>query len=235
MELLRFGHGGARVLVFPTRGGRFFDYENWGLVDVQRDALESGTLQLFCVDSVDYDALYALHLCPRERLRRHVAYENYLLHEVLPLTATCGPSEPLIAHGCSLGAYHAVTLALRHPHLFTEAIGLSGRYNLTERMGNFPPLLDPNVDHTVHYFTPPWFMAGICDVGLLKHHRRLRVYLGVGEEDVFLTSNRELRRVLTLKGVDCSLDVHPGEAHRARHWVRMMAGALANRGAAVAA
>jgi esterase/lipase superfamily enzyme len=33
MELLIFGHAGAKVLVFPTRQGRFFDYENWGLVD----------------------------------------------------------------------------------------------------------------------------------------------------------------------------------------------------------
>src|ERR1035441_1121065 len=33
MELLVFGHRGDRVIVFPTRQGRFFDYENWGLVD----------------------------------------------------------------------------------------------------------------------------------------------------------------------------------------------------------
>jgi esterase/lipase superfamily enzyme len=31
MELLVFGHTGARVLVFPTREGRFYDYENWDL------------------------------------------------------------------------------------------------------------------------------------------------------------------------------------------------------------
>ncbi len=28
MELLILGHAGARVLVFPTRCGRFYDYEN---------------------------------------------------------------------------------------------------------------------------------------------------------------------------------------------------------------
>ncbi len=32
MELLVFGHAGARVLAFPTRCGRFYDYENHGLV-----------------------------------------------------------------------------------------------------------------------------------------------------------------------------------------------------------
>ncbi len=32
MELLVFGHAGAKVLVFPTRDGRFFEYEQLGIV-----------------------------------------------------------------------------------------------------------------------------------------------------------------------------------------------------------
>ena len=32
MELLVFGHAGMRVLVFPTSMGRFYDWEDRGLV-----------------------------------------------------------------------------------------------------------------------------------------------------------------------------------------------------------
>lgn len=32
MELLIFGHAGAKVLMFPTRDGRFFEYEELGIV-----------------------------------------------------------------------------------------------------------------------------------------------------------------------------------------------------------
>lgn len=32
MELLVFGHSGAKVLFFPPRMGRFFDYENWRVI-----------------------------------------------------------------------------------------------------------------------------------------------------------------------------------------------------------
>ncbi len=32
MELLVFGHGGARVLVFPTSRGRFYEFEDRGMV-----------------------------------------------------------------------------------------------------------------------------------------------------------------------------------------------------------
>src|SRR5262245_55309226 len=42
MELLVFGHAGARVLVFPTRQGRFFDYENWGLVGALHHQISNG-------------------------------------------------------------------------------------------------------------------------------------------------------------------------------------------------
>ena len=37
MELLVFGHAGAKVIVFPTREGRFYEYENLRMTEVLRD------------------------------------------------------------------------------------------------------------------------------------------------------------------------------------------------------
>ena len=59
MELLIFGHRGARVLAFPPRCGRFHEYEDRGLIHAIEDKLDAGWLQLFCVDSVDHESLYA--------------------------------------------------------------------------------------------------------------------------------------------------------------------------------
>ena len=42
MELLVFGHAGAKVLMFPTRDGRFWEYEKLGLVESLRDKLQAG-------------------------------------------------------------------------------------------------------------------------------------------------------------------------------------------------
>ena len=56
MELLVFGHAGAKVLVFPTREGRFYDYENWGLVESLRHSIDGGHIRLCCVDGVDSEA-----------------------------------------------------------------------------------------------------------------------------------------------------------------------------------
>ena len=58
MELLVFGHGGARMIVFPTSRARFFEYEDRSMVAALGDHIESGRLQLFCVDSVDAESFW---------------------------------------------------------------------------------------------------------------------------------------------------------------------------------
>ena len=67
MELLVFGHAGARVLIFPTSQGRFFQWEDTGMVAELSEHLEKGWLQLFCVDSVDDESWYAKWKHPAER------------------------------------------------------------------------------------------------------------------------------------------------------------------------
>lgn len=42
MELLVFGHAGARVVVFPTSQGRFFQWEDMGMMDTLGEHLERG-------------------------------------------------------------------------------------------------------------------------------------------------------------------------------------------------
>lgn len=110
MELLIFGHAGARVLVFPTSMGRFYEYEDRGMVANLTDHLENGWLQLYCVDSIDGESFYNNWAHPADKIRRHVQYEDYILHEVLPLSQSKNPNPFLIAHGCSFGAYHAVNM-----------------------------------------------------------------------------------------------------------------------------
>src|SRR5919198_404027 len=77
MELLIFGHGGARVVVFPTSMGRFFEWEDRGMIHALGDHLENGWLQLYCVDSVDEESWYARWKHPHHRAIRHAQYDAY--------------------------------------------------------------------------------------------------------------------------------------------------------------
>jgi esterase/lipase superfamily enzyme len=50
---------------------------------------------------------------------------------VIPFMRSENGVPSLVVHGCSIGAYHAMNLALRHPSLFCKVVALSGRYDLT--------------------------------------------------------------------------------------------------------
>lgn len=221
MELLTFGHDGAAVLVFPTREGRFYDYENWGLVEALRSSIESGHIRLYCVDGVDSQTLYCRCSHPVDRVRRHRQYEDYILNEVVPLMRMEGANPPLIAHGCSIGAYHAMNLALRHPSLFTKVVALSGRYDLTRAIGPFRDLFDGYYDQEIYFITPNHFVPNLSDPGLLDSMRTMDITLAVGEQDPFHESNRVLSGALAGKGIEHRFALWPGEAHRARYWREM--------------
>src|SRR4051794_16331323 len=46
MELLAYGHAGFPVVVFPTSGGRFFEYEDRGMISALAPKIGRGELQV---------------------------------------------------------------------------------------------------------------------------------------------------------------------------------------------
>lgn len=222
MELLVFGHAGARVLVFPARCGHFYDYENWGMVAALREKIDAGLIQLFCMDSIDTHGLYANWMCPADRILRHLEYEAYVLNEVIPFTATKNPDVTLIAHGCSLGAYHAVNIACKYPKQFGKVVALSGRYDLSQNIGHYRDLFDGHFDDNIYANMPNRYVSGITDKKTLKHLRRIEFILTIGQEDVLLADSCYLRDTLQAKGVSTQLYFWDGEAHRPRFWRRMI-------------
>ncbi|AXA38667.1 hypothetical protein DLJ82_1061 [Rhizobium leguminosarum] len=156
-----FGHAGAKVLVFPTRDGRFFEYEQLGLVASLADKLGAGHLQLYCIEGLAAETFYGFHRHPAERIRRHGALEDYILNEVLPLMAAKNSHGCTIVHGCSLGAFQAASLFFRHPHLFRKLVAFSGRYDLTMRVESFGDLFDGYYDDSVYFHMPTHFLPGL--------------------------------------------------------------------------
>jgi esterase/lipase superfamily enzyme len=222
MELLVFGHSGARVIVFPTRDGRFYDYENWKMVEALRAKIDAGYIQLFCVDSIDKESLYADWSRPGDRMRRHLDYEKYILQEVAPFTASKNPNYTLIAHGCSLGAYHAMNIALRHPECFGKVVSLSGRYDLTECVGSFRGLFDGYYDDDIYFNNPSHFLPCLNDETILGAIRRMEIVLVIGEEDSFLKNNEKFSQTMRDRCISHQFVRWEGEAHRPRCWRQMV-------------
>ena len=222
MELLVFGHSGAKVLFFPPRMGRFYDYENWQVVDSLSDKINNGYIQVYCVDSVDIESFYNNFSHPGYRIFRHSQYEKYIIDEVVPLANKINPNSGLISAGCSLGAYHAINIAMRHPHLFCKVVGMSGRYDLTESKGYFQDLLSGYHDENVYFNMPNQYLKNLTDPKIIEELCRMDIILAIGKEDLFLASNFLLSAILREKNISHKLYEWDKEAHKACYWRDMV-------------
>lgn len=221
MELLIFGHAGAKVLIFPTRDGRFFEYENLGIVARLADKIDSGLLQLYCVDNIAPETFYCFWNNPADRVHRHILFEEYILNEVMPLMELRNQHPCTIAHGCSLGAFQAANIAFRHPHLFQKLTAFSGRYDLTLNVEHFDDLFGGYYDEYIYYHTPTHFLPNLCCEGRLAQIRKMEITLVIGQDDPFLHNNRQLSAILHEKAVPHQLIEWQERAHRGYYWRRM--------------
>ena len=218
MEMLVFGQGGTPILVFPTSMGRFFDYEDRGMIAAVSHKYDSGELQAFCVDSVDAESWYNKRIHPRERVLRHLQYEQYILTEVMPFIHAKNPSRQLVTTGCSFGGYHAVIFSLKHPDRVTHCVSMGGAFDIHQFLNGY-------YDDNCYFNCPPDFLPNLNDEWYLSRYREnTRFVLATGENDICLGENIRLSQLMNAKRIAHWLDVwgdHTG--HDWPWWQRMAA------------
>ena len=200
MEMLIFGHGGVPVVVFPTSRGRFFEFEDQGMVGAIRDRIEHGHVQLFCVDSVDSESWYNRNVPPRWRIARQMQYQEYILREVLPYVRNVNRDPHLIALGTSFGAYHAANLALKHPDLFTGFLTMGGAFDVSYFLGGYH-------DSDVYFNTPTQYLRNLSDGWFYERYRRNTYILATGEWDICRGFNEQMAGLMRWKDIPVRLDV----------------------------
>lgn len=216
MELLVFGHGGLPVVVFPTSGGRFYEFEDRGMIGALADRIEGGHLQIYCLDSVDQESWYNRRVPPRWRVARHVQFDDYLIHEVVPLIRQKNRDPHLVSLGCSFGGYHALNAALRHPDVFTGMLSMSGAFDLS----NF---LDGYHDQDVYFNQPAQFLPNLGDRWFLDRYRRNIWVFGTGWDDQCLGENQNMDRIMNARGIPHKLYISDTwNSHDWPTWQRMV-------------
>jgi len=216
MEMLLFGHAGLPVLVFPSSQGRFYEFEDRGLIGAVAHKLDAGQIQLFCLDSVDAESWYNRNVPPRWRIARHMQYESYIMDEVLPLLRQKNGNPRLISLGCSFGGYHAVNIALRHPGHFTGFLSMSGAFDVSGFLHGY-------YDDDVYFHTPPHFLANLSDPWYYDRYRRNTYILASGWDDHCLRQSQNLARIMGEKGIPHHLYIWDSwNSHDWPTWARMM-------------
>jgi esterase/lipase superfamily enzyme len=205
--VIRYGHWGRPVLVFPSEQGRAGDFESNGMVDAVRDLIDAGRVKLYCVDSYDA-ATWANRDIPLEgRARRHGSYESWIFGEVLPwIYADCGGKLEVATLGCSMGAFHAANFALRRADLFPLALCFSGSYDPAAWQGwgerGSAAYFNNPMDYVVH--------MGGDHLSWLRDHVNVLLVCGQGQwEDTTgaLDSTRQFAGLLAAKGIRHELDL----------------------------
>ena len=138
---------------------------------------------------MDAESLYCFDIPPEQRIARHLQYERYILEEVVPFTEQNPRWTPLIAHGCSFGAYHALTIAVRHPGVFQRVLAFSGRYDLTLQIGDYHSLFHGFYSEPLKSIMPSHSLPELKDRKALRLLRTTHFTLVVGEDDPFHGDN----------------------------------------------
>lgn len=218
MELLVFGHHGPPLLAFPSAGGRFYDWENQGMVEAARHWLDAGKVRLFCVDGIDQETWLNHGADIEARARRHRDWEACILHEVVPLIRQeCDlPEGGIAVAGCSLGAYHAANFALKFPQVFNYALCMSGRYDLEAVIGPTPSL-------EVYFNNPMAYCQHLHGDALetVRGHTHLALVCGQGAwEDKCLAETHRLANILAAKGISHERDLWGHDVEHHWYWWR---------------
>ncbi len=223
MELLVFGHAGARVIVFPTSCGRFFDWENRGMIDALSHHIEQGWIQVFCIDSVDPESWWNFDAHPKDKALRHLAYHKYVIEEVLPFTKTQNDNDYVIALGASMGAYHAINIGLRFPEHFNRSVWLSGPYDIAQMSGPYDVFswVFDYYDENIHQCNPAPFIETAPDEQIDKI-RKQDIIFAIGETDPLFGGNEKLDRVLNERNISHNFRVWGGFAHDWPFWQEMV-------------
>jgi esterase/lipase superfamily enzyme len=205
--VIRYGHYGRPVLVFPTERGHAADFESNGMIDAVGGLIDAGRVKLYCVDSYDGSSWSDHGIGIEERARRHGRYESWILNEVVPwIGRDLGDPAEIITLGASMGAFHAANFALKRADLFPLAICLSGNYDPASWDG-----WGERGNET--YFNDPLDYVPNLDgdhLDWLRGHLSLLLVCGQGQwEDTTnaLNSTRRFAALLADKGIKHEMDL----------------------------
>lgn len=199
MEFKLYGDGGKPCFAFPPQNGRFFDFENYGMVDTIAPWVEEGRVMVVGVDAIDGETWSNTGAAPRWRLELQEKWFAYVTDELLPRVYELGAAPVKgITTGCSMGALHAANFFFRRPDLFDTVVSLSGLFDANFFFGNYH-------DDLTYANSPLQFLPNMPpDHPWLDLYRQSNIVICSGQgawDEEMMAHERRLESILHVKGV----------------------------------
>ena len=203
MEFKVYGHAGKPVMFVPCQAGRFFDFENFKMIDYFGPYIEAGKITVYAIDTIDNETWANAGGDKRWRAEQHERWYHYLVDEMVPTINHLSWErnqchQKIYTYGASLGALHAANLFFRRPDLFSGVFAISGLYDNVEFFPGY-------CDDLVYQNCPNFYLANMDhDHPYIQmyNQRKMLIVCGQGAwEDVLLASTRWLDTVCCQKGI----------------------------------
>ncbi len=166
VDVVRWGTHDTPVLLFPTAAGDAEECERFLMMDVLGPLMEEGRIKVYSVDSVAGEAMFSKENSVEYATWVQNQFHGFVRDEVVPaIHDDCKTDEvEIVAAGASIGAFHAVAVLCRYPEVFSQAIAMSGTYDLTK-------FTDGEMTSNFYESSPIHFLA---DMPEGEHLERLR-------------------------------------------------------------
>ncbi|MFK8031816.1 MAG: esterase family protein [Gammaproteobacteria bacterium] len=201
VQLVRWGHMGTPVLLFPTAGGDAEEIERFHLITVLKPLIDAGRIKVYSTDSLAGKAWFSGEHSAEYCSKLQNQFDAMVYAEITPaIRRDCNSNDiEIITAGASIGAFNAVATLCRHPDAFKLAIAMSGTFDLSKYLeGRF------NQDF---YFSSPLHYLPDLEGPQLDLLRRRLVILPSGEGDYEdIGESWRIARLLGAKGVPNRVD-----------------------------
>jgi len=177
MLMVRWGHFGTPVLVFPTAGGDAEEIERMLMIKVLEPLISGGAVKVYSIDSVAARDWSDQEVSGQSKALLLDGFQQYVRHEVVPaIRNDCDdPDISIVTAGASIGGFNALSMVCRFPDAFSKAICMSGSYDVERFMKN---LHGPSPEF--HLASPLRFLPGLEDGPLLNTLRTREVVMAHG-------------------------------------------------------
>ncbi|MGM0396860.1 MAG: esterase family protein [Bacillota bacterium] len=218
MPFKSYGHAGKPIIVFPSAGGSFYEYEDFGMINACQRFIEAGFVRFYTIESVDSESWLKKGSWPSDMARRHNEYDSHIIDEFVPFVKEhSGWDGPMIATGCSMGAYHSANFYFRHPDVFDTLIALSGIYDARFFLGDVS-------DSEVYLNSPVDYLRNLEDERYLEAYRNGNIIICTGQgnwEEDSIRDTKAMEEILKSKDVPAWVDYWGKDVNHDWPWWRI--------------
>jgi esterase/lipase superfamily enzyme len=223
VKVVRWGHFGVPVLLFPTAGGDAEECERNHLIGALAPLIDDGRIKVYSCDSLAGRTWLSEHVSGRDRAAMQLRFDAFVAEELVPAIRTDCRSEgvEIITAGASFGAFNALAALCRHPWVFRAAVCMSGSYDLDRWMKG-------EWSDDYYFCSPLHFVPNLPEGPTLHRLRERFVLLACGEGRWEAPGESwHVAHVLGQKGIPNRVDLWgPHVDHDWETWRRMLPGYL---------